>query len=67
MTIKLHRVGGMAFPKDFNWECPFCGRENQAFQFPTEEVDGGLRYKLQITKKELQQACQYCQPVICFK
>ena len=25
-------VGGRAFPRDYNWECRECGRENRSYQ-----------------------------------
>lgn len=31
-AIKTRKVGGKAFPGDYNWECPVCHRECRAFE-----------------------------------
>ena len=30
--MKIRKVGGMAFPTDYNWVCNVCGRENRKFE-----------------------------------
>ena len=50
--LKCRKVGGKAFPNDFNWQCPTCGNENRAFQLPCQE---------KFTLQELEESCQYCQ------
>lgn len=29
---KTRKVGGQAFPKDYNWICPICGSDCRAFE-----------------------------------
>ena len=31
-AVKTRKVGGKAFPSDYNWECPVCHRECRAFE-----------------------------------
>lgn len=50
-TIVTKKVGGKAYPKDFNWICPICGSENRAFQLPKVDV---------LTEEDIVNACQVC-------
>lgn len=31
-ATKTYKVGGTAFPTDYNWVCPVCGEECRAFE-----------------------------------
>ena len=52
-VLKCKAAGGQAFPRDFDWVCPACGRENRAFQLPPT---AGTLYTL----AQLREACMYC-------
>jgi len=55
-TLKIRKVGGKVFPSDFNWECPFCGYENRAFQLPSTFG----KVKSLLTVEQIKSACQNC-------
>ena len=31
-ATKIRKVGGRAFPNDYNWTCPVCGNENRKWE-----------------------------------
>lgn len=31
-AVRTYKVGGKAFPTDYNWECAVCHRECRAFE-----------------------------------
>ena len=53
-TLKITGRDTKVFPGDFNWECPYCGCINRAFQLPPLNEEGLW------SKQDIQKACQSC-------